>query len=194
MEGRDLDYQGLRSAVRDFSGKLDGAAVALFFYAGHGLQVGAKNYLVPVDAKLEAASALELDTLDVETVTRAMEGEQRVNLVMLDACRDNPFTNALQRALGTRSAAVGRGLAPIRTAGGTLVAFATAPDTVALDGDGARNSPFTTALLKHIRQPGLEVEAMLKRVRGDVMEATRGKQTPWSHSSLTRDVFLAPDR
>ena len=193
VEGSDLDFQGFRGAIREFSQKLDGAAVALFFYAGHGLQVGAKNYLVPIDAKLENASDIELDAVNVDTVTRAMEGEERVNLVLLDACRDNPFTRSLRRSLGaSRSAAVGAGLAPIRTTGGTLVAFATDPDNVALDGEGARNSPFTTALLKHIRQPGVEVEAMMKRVRGEVIQATRGKQTPWSNSSLTKDVYLIP--
>lgn len=193
VEGSDLDFQAFRGSIREFSQKLDGAAVALFFYAGHGLQVGGKNYLVPIDAKLENASDLELDAVNVETVTRAMEGEERVNLVLLDACRDNPFTRSLRRSLGvSRSAAVGAGLAPIRTAGGTLVAFATDPDNVALDGEGARNSPFTTALLKHIRQPGVEVEAMMKRVRREVIQATRGKQTPWSNSSLTKDVYLIP--
>lgn len=190
----DLDYIGFRAAIDDLANRQVNADVALFFYAGHGLQVGGKNYLVPVDAKVETASELERNTFTVDTILGSMEQPERTNLVILDACRDNPLTRSLRRSLpATRSSAVGQGLAPIRTAGGSLIAFATDPDNVALDSSGGRNSPFTSALLNHISRPGLEIESMLKRVRVDVMKATRNTQTPWSNSSLLREVFLAGD-
>ncbi len=191
VEGRDLDFQGMRTKVREFSRKLEGADLALFFYAGHAVQVAGRNYLVPVDATLENAGDLGTDAIELATVLAPMENARRVNIVLLDACRDNPFTRSLRRSLGTRSASVSEGLAAVRTGSGTLIAFATEPDNVAFDGDGTRNAPFTAGLLKHIQTQGVEVEALMKRVRQDVIAATKGKQTPWSNSSLVGDVFLA---
>lgn len=188
--GIDLTRRGLEEKVIEFSHKLDNANVALFFYAGHGLQVGGRNYLVPVDAKLQRAGDLGFETVDVSQVLAQMEAEKRVNLVFLDACRDNPLARSLSQALGTRSSAVGRGLASISSAVGTIIVYATQPDNVALDGEG-RNSPFTAALLKHIGTPGLEISAVMKRVRADVMKTTRERQIPWDHSSLVGDVYLA---
>jgi Caspase domain len=189
VEGRDLDRPGMDNAIRQFGRKLDGADIALFFYAGHGLQVNGKNYLVPVDAKLERPGDLALDAVDIGNVLAQMEAEKRVNLIFLDACRDNPLARSLARSLGTRSSAVGQGLASIQSAIGTMIAYATQPDNVALDGEG-RNSPFTAALLKHIVTPGLEIGTLMKRVRADVIAATREKQVPWDHSSLIGDVIL----
>ena len=163
--------------------------MALLFYAGHGMQVGGKNYLVPVDAKLERVGNLSFETIEVGEILALMEAEKRVNLVFLDACRDNPLARSFARSLGTRSTSVGPGLAAIQSAVGTMIAYATQPDNVALDGEG-RNSPFTAALLKHITTPALEISAMMKRVRADVIAATREKQVPWDHSSLVGDVVL----
>jgi hypothetical protein len=190
VEGRDLDKRAMEDKAREFGRKLEKASLALFFYAGHGLQVGGKNYLAPIDAKLERPGDLSFETIDVAQILAQMEAEQRVNLVFLDACRDNPLARTLARSLGTRSAVVGRGLATIQSAVGTMIAYATQPDNVALDGDG-RNSPFTTALLKHIATPGLEISSLMKRVRAEVIAATRRKQVPWDHSSLVGDVVLA---
>jgi tetratricopeptide (TPR) repeat protein len=190
VDGRDLDKRGMEDRLREFGRKLDHATLALFFYAGHGLQVGGKNYLVPVDARLERAGDLGLDTVDLGQVLAQMESEQRVNLVFLDACRDNPLARTLARTLGTRSTSVGSGLATVQSAIGTMIAYATQPENVALDGSG-RNSPFTEALLKHIGTPGLDIAAVMRRVRSDVVAATRGKQVPWDHSSLMGDVVLA---
>jgi uncharacterized caspase-like protein len=190
VEGRDLDRRAMDDTIREFGRKLDRADLALFFYAGHGLQVGGKNYLLPVDAKLERAGDLALDAVDVSVVLAQMEAEKRVNLVFLDACRDNPLTRSLARSLGTRSGSVGTGLASIQSAIGTMIAYATQPDNVALDGDG-RNSPFTAALLKHIAAPGVDIGTVMRRVRADVVAATREKQVPWDHSSLMGDVVLA---
>jgi uncharacterized caspase-like protein len=191
IEGRDLEKRAMEEKIRDFGRKLDKADVALFFYAGHGLQVGGKNYLVPIDAKLERAGDLNFETVEVGLVLGQMEADKRVNLVFLDACRDNPLARSLARALGARSTAVGQGLASIQSAVGTMIAYATQPDNVALDGDG-RNSPFTTALLKHLATPGLEISSLMKRVRADVVAATRDRQVPWDHSSLMGDVVLVP--
>ncbi|WP_207211501.1 caspase family protein, partial [Rhodoplanes serenus] len=190
VEGIDLDKHGMESRIRDFGRKLDRADLALFFYAGHGLQVADKNYLVPVDARLERAGDLTLDTVTVDDVLAQMESERRVNLVFLDACRDNPLARSLAAALGTRSTSVGTGLAPIQSAVGTMIVYATQPKNVALDGEG-RNSPFTAALLKHMATPGLEIGAVMKRVRADVYQTTRQRQLPWDHSSLIGDVVLA---
>ncbi|MBI3435040.1 MAG: caspase family protein [Proteobacteria bacterium] len=192
IEGRDLDKRAMEAKILEFGRKLDAANIALFFYAGHGMQVGGKNYLVPTDAKLERAGNLNFEAIDVALVLAQMEAEKRVNLVFLDACRDNPLARSFARSLGaSRSAAVGRGLASIQSAVGTMIAYATQPDNVALDGTG-RNSPFTTALLKHVTTPGLEIRSMMTRVRADVLAATREKQLPWDHSSLIGEVVLVP--
>jgi tetratricopeptide (TPR) repeat protein len=190
VEGTDVTRRGMDEVIRDFSRKLDGADLALFFYAGHGLQVGGRNYLVPIDAKLERPGDLALDAVDVSVVLAQMEAERRVNIVLLDACRDNPLSRSLARSLGTRSTSVGQGLATIQSAIGTMIAYATQPENVALDGEG-RNSPFTTALLKYIDTPGADITTVMRRVRADVIAATKEKQVPWDHSSLTGDVILA---
>jgi hypothetical protein len=193
VEGRDLDKRAMEAKVVEFGRKLDDAQLALFFYAGHGLQVAGKNYLVPIDAKIERAAELGFETIEMSQVLAQMEADKRVNLVFLDACRDNPLARTLARSLaaGTRSASVGQGLATIQSAIGTMIAYATQPDNVALDGVG-RNSPFTTALLKHLATPGLEVSSLMKRVRADVVQSTNQKQVPWDHSSLMGDVVLVP--
>ena len=190
VEGRDLGKREMEDKIREFGRKLERADLALLFYAGHGMQVAGRNYLVPVDAKLERAGDLSLDTIEVGQILAQMEAEKRVNLVFLDACRDNPLARSFSRSLGTRSTSVGSGLAAIQSAVGTLIAYATQPENVALDGDG-RNSPFTAALLKHMATPSLEISALMKRVRADVIAATHNKQVPWDHSSLVGDVILA---
>jgi invasion protein IalB len=194
VEGLNLNRAGMEAKIREFSRKLAGAEVALFFYAGHAIQVGGQNYLLPVDAKLEQAGDLELDTVDVQVVLRQMESQVRVNLVFIDACRDNPLQRNYAQALGpSRSASLTRGLATVRSTVGTLVAFATEPGSTAQDGSG-RNSPFTTALLSHIRTPGVDIGVMMRRVRADVIAATNNRQVPWDHSSLVSTVMLVPGR
>ena len=191
-EGVDLDRTGMERCIRDFLRKAMSARLALLFYAGHGMQVDGKNYLVPVDAKLEAASDLTFETIDLDTILDTLNDPAHTSIVILDACRDNPLARSFARRLGaTRSAAVPSGLAAYSTLGtGMLIAFATAPGQVALDGKG-RNSPFTRGLLRHLGTPGLEVRQMLTRVRSDVAKATRHQQIPWDNSSLLGDVYLA---
>ena len=153
VRGEDLDLAGMRGTVRDFIGKLDGADMALLFYAGHGVQVNGNNYMAPVDAQLTSYNDLDFEAMPMDLILSAMERTTKVNLVFLDACRDSPFSQNLARSMGTRSGGAGRGLARLGTGIGTLIAFATQPGNVALDGEG-RNSPFTTALLKASRHPG----------------------------------------
>ena len=159
--------------------------MALFFYAGHGLQVNGQNYLVPTDAKVEYEAELDIALIPVPLVMQQLARGSRVNIVLLDACRDNPFAKDLSRTLGTRSSsALGRGLSRIQTASGTFIAFATQPDNVAQDGDG-RNSPFTGAFLANMEKPGLSLSDLMIEVRNEVMRQTNGKQVPWDSSSLT---------
>lgn len=191
VSGQDLDLAGMRRTVREFLEKLDGADMALFFYAGHGLQVNGNNYMVPVDAELSGYNDLDFEALPMDLVLSAMERTAKVNLIFLDACRDNPFAEKLSRSMGTRSGSVSRGLARLGSGVGTLIAFATQPGNVAMDGAG-RNSPFTTALVAHLGTPGQDIMRDLIDVRRDVLAATQGKQVPWENSSLTGEVVLKP--
>ena len=193
VRGIDLDLLEMRRAVRDFSEKLEGADVALFFYAGHGMQVFGENYLIPVDAELSDEADLDFAALKIDLVLRQMEREPRVKIVVLDACRDNPFETQLARSMGaTRSArALGSGLAEINPAGGTMIAFATDPGDVALDGTG-QHSPFTEALLKHIETPGLEVNVMMTRVRGRVSRDRRAAAALDQHLADRRVLPRGP--
>jgi len=190
LEGIDVERNDMEKLVRDFLRAAQGAKVALFFYAGHGMEVGGQNYLIPVDAALETPSDLSFETVEVNKLIDNLDDPNRANIIILDACRDNPLARSFRRKSGaTRS--VGSGLAAYSSVGtGMLVALATAPGQVALDGEGD-NSPFTTGLLKHLRTPGLEVRQMLTRVRRDVLLSTGNEQQPWDNSSLLGDVFLA---
>ncbi len=189
VRGSDLTLSDMRKTAREFTNKLEGADLSLFFYAGHGLQVNGNNYMAPVDARLGSYDDLDYEVLPMDLIVGAMERKTKVNLIFLDACRDNPLAENLARSMGTRSGAVGRGLAKLGSGIGTLIAFATQPGNVALDGAG-RNSPFTTALLKHLGTPGQDVTRDLIHVRRAVLEATQGKQVPWDNSSLTGEVIL----
>ena len=194
IEGHDLDEIATRRLLRELSDKLDGFGkedVALFFYAGHGLQVNGRNYIVPVDAKLERERDLDFQAVAFDFVQQLMEKTPQTNIVMLDSCRDNPLARTLARGMGARSGGIGRGLAEMRGINDTLIVYATNPGNVALDGK-EKNSPFTAALLKHIEQPGLEVRHMISQVRAAVIASTNGQQVPWESASLTRQVYFAP--
>jgi hypothetical protein len=192
IRGTDLDNAGMREKVRLFSERLVGADVGLFYYGGHGIQVSGKNYLVPVDAKLNATSDLDFVAMDLDLVLRNMERETQTNIVFLDACRDNPLVANLAKSMGTRSSAITRGLARVESGVGTLIAFATEPGNVALDGVG-RNSPFAAALLRTIERPGIPISDVMISVRREVLRETGKRQVPWDHSSLTGQFyFTAP--
>jgi tetratricopeptide (TPR) repeat protein len=195
IEGTNLDRVGMERVVREFLRKAPDARVTLLYYAGHGMQVDGRNYLIPVDAKLAAPSDLPFETLELDKVLAGLDDEARANIIVLDACRDNPLARSFATKLGaTRSAAVPAGLAGYATVGtGTLIAFATAPGQTALDGAGV-NSPFTSAFIKHVRTRGIEVNQMLTRVRVEVASATKNRQVPWANSSLLGEVYLAGER
>src|SRR3990172_4500702 len=189
VEGRDLDKRSMERLIRQFGTKLAGADVALFFYAGHGLQVGGQNYLVPTDARLASEGDVDFESLPLNLVIRQMERDAKTSLVLLDACRDNPLARNLARNMGTRSAQVGQGLAELKAGVGTLIGYSTQPGAFALDGTG-RNSPYTQALLKYVEAPGRDFSGVLVEVRNDVLKATSGKQVPWEHTSLTDQIYL----
>lgn len=189
IAGHNLTFNAMRRTIREFARRLDGAAISLLYYAGHGLQVNGENYIIPVDAELKKDIDLSFEALSMQFVLNVMEGQTHTNLVFLDACRDNPLAHSLARSMGTRSGLVGRGLARIEAGVGTLVSYATQPGNVALDGEGA-NSPFTKALLDHLGTPGEDIALTLRKVRTDVLAATNGRQVPWENSSLTGEVIL----
>jgi len=187
----DLDKASFDRKVRDFATALQGAEAGVFFFAGHGMQVGGTNYLIPVDAELKTASALDFEMVRLEVVQRVMENETQTNILFLDACRDNPLARNLARALGTRSGEIGRGFAPAVSGVGTLISFSTQPGNVALDGAG-RNSPFAGALAKRLVATKDDLSAILIDVRNDVMQETQNKQVPWEHSALRGRFYFNP--
>ena len=193
ISGLDGTKSEMEKSIREFVKVLEGADVALLFYAGHGMQVAGINYLIPVDAKLEESTALDFETISLTAVLNFMNTEERISIVLLDACRDNPLARKFSRSLGkTRSALLGRGLArPDVGSGEILIGFATSPGETAADGEGA-NSPFTTALMTHLDASGLDIEQMMKRVKRDVYEATQEEQEPFVESGLRQEFFFNP--
>jgi TPR repeat protein len=181
----DADMQTMRSAFTDFARRLRKAdAVGLFYYAGHGVQVAGQNYLIPIGADVTSETEVALQAINLSELLGSMRGAaSRVNIAILDACRNNPFA-AQVRSLS-------RGLAPVTAPAGTLIAYATAPGDVAIDGNDG-NSPYTAALAKSIPLPGLAVEEVFKRTREAVLAATRNQQTPWEHSSLVGHFVFKP--
>ena len=208
-EGIDLDRAAMKKTADEFLLKAAQAQTAVLYYAGHGVQVDGRNYLVPVDVQLQAGINLAETMTDMDTILAGLNDQIRTNILIFDACRNNPMagpgTASLPSPMAqqTASAKPGRAIAVVAglaapsapasgaTRGaGTLIAFATAPGQVALDGEGA-NSPFSAALSRHIGTPGLELQQMLTRVRAEVVAGTKGQQVPWSNSSLLGEVFLA---
>ena len=187
----NLTWRELDSALEEFERKAQGADVALFFFAGHGLQFRGKNYLLPVDADLEDEVSLRYNTLAIDKVANAFDGTNGVRILILDACRNNPLSEKLNaHAAGlSRSAAVTRGLARIDRADGLVVAYATQADQVAQDGSG-RNSPFSAALIRRLREPNLEIATLFRRIAQDVYEQTDGRQRPELSISLLQDFYL----
>jgi TPR repeat protein len=181
--GVDLDQAGMERAIGEFALAAASADVSLFYYGGHGIQVAAHNFLIPVDAELHNEEDIYRHSVSFDEVLKAQEGEG-VHLVFLDACRTNPLKDAPVSARA-------EGLARVGNAAGFLIAFATQPDNVAFDGAG-RNSPFAQSLLGHLATVGQSVSGMMIEVRKDVIATTGGAQIPWENSSLTRQFYFAP--
>ena len=178
----DLGHDALIKALRSFADQAQGADIAIVYYSGHGLELNGQNYLVPVDAKLASDRDVEDEAVTLDRVMHSLDGAKKLKLVILDACRNNPFLAGMARADGSR--AVDRGLARIEPATtDTLVAYAAKAGTTASDGDG-QDSPFTAALAKHLVEPGIDIRLALGKVRDDVMAATSGRQEPFAYGSL----------
>jgi len=179
---RDLGIADLRRVIREFSEVSRDADISVVYYAGHGIEVDGTNYLVPADAKLLSDFDVEDETVSLDRVLKALDPARRLKLVILDACRDNPFAKTMKRSVASRS--IGRGLAKIEPAmSDTLIAYAAKAGAVASDGDGD-NSPFATALVKYITEPGLDLRLAFGRVRDDVLKSTANHQEPFVYGSL----------
>jgi uncharacterized caspase-like protein len=188
---RDLKTSEMRRALRDFSDQARDADVAVVYYAGHGIEVEGTNYLIPVDAVLERDIDIYDEAFALDRILVTIEPAKQLRLVILDACRDNPFAKTMKRTIGSR--AIGRGLAKVEpTSPNTLIAFASKAGSTALDGDN-KNSPFTAALLKYITKPGLDLRKAFGFVRDDVLKNTSNQQEPYVYGSLGGDdVPLVP--
>ncbi len=193
VERVDQTVLGMDECLKEFNERMGGADAALLFYAGHGLQVDGENYLVPIDAELSEVGQLKQQTISLNDQLWMMSKKSAVSIVILDCCRDNPFVRSLGRLRegATRSAVVSRGLAEVVNDEGSFVAFATAPGSVAKDGDGP-HSPFTQALLAHIGTPAMSLADIMTDVTNAVTEATQEFQVPWYHSSLRKRFFFKP--
>jgi hypothetical protein len=178
----DLTREKMNDVLRAFAAETERADWAVIYYAGHGIEVGGNNYLVPVDARLAFDRDVPFEAVPLDHLMNAVGGAKKLRIVLLDACRDNPFVNQMQRTAQGRS--IGRGLAQIEPDAGTLVVFAAKHGQIALDGEAAQNSPFAAALVGRLTTPGLEVRRLFDHVRDDVIERTGRRQQPFSYGSL----------
>jgi uncharacterized caspase-like protein len=189
VDGIDLDKRGMDTVLTRFARLAQDADSVMFYFAGHGFQFNGENYLVPVEAKIEDEAGVQYETTRLNDVVTALNFAKGVKIMVLDACRNNPFVNQLAKRQATRGFSVGSGLAPVARAQGMVIAYATQANDVAADGTG-RNSPFTAALVREIDQPGLEVATLFRRVQKSVYDATAGRQTPELSLSLLGDFYL----
>jgi uncharacterized caspase-like protein len=193
VEGTNLGREKMSEKLIDFGRRAQGADLAVFFYAGHGISMDGVNYLIPVDADLKSPADVKLGApINIDAALEQTMGDAKVRLVFLDACRDNPFAAKISAAKSTRSVTVASCLADMKPSEGSLIAFATGPGQTALDGDVGAHSPFTRALITNITQPGVEIQQAMTKVRAQVSEETGKNQLPWDHTSLTGSVYLNP--
>ncbi|MBV9561303.1 MAG: caspase family protein [Bradyrhizobium sp.] len=193
VEGSNLTRDAMTSKLLEFGKKSQGADIAVFYYAGHGIAVDGTNYLLPVDADIKSEMDVKLGSaINVDlTLDQTLSGA-KVKLVFLDACRDNPFAAKIKANAGTRGVSVQQGLAEMKSGEGTLIAFATGPGQTALDGPEGTHSPFTRALIDNVAKPGLEIQQAMTEVRAEVNEQTNKGQLPWGHTNLIGTVYLNP--
>ena len=190
---QDLTISEMKRAIRDFTDKTQDADIAVVYYAGHGIEVDGTNYMIPIDAELARDIDVEDETVSLDRIVKVLEPVKRLRLVILDACRDNPFSKTMKRTIGTRS--IGRGLAKVEVqSSDTLIAFAAKAGFTASDGDG-QNSPFASALVNNLGIPGLDLRLAFGRVRDDVLKATGNRQEPFVYGSLGGStVSLVPPK
>ena len=193
VEGTNLTRDKMTEKLLDFGKRAQGADVAVFFYAGHGIAISGTNYLLPIDADIKSEMDVKLGAaINIDLTLDQTMSDAKVKLVFLDACRDNPFAAKIKSNSATRSVSVQTGLAEMKSGEGTLIAFATGPGQTALDGQEGTNSPFTRALIAHITQPGIEIQQAMTEVRAQVNEETSKGQLPWGHTNLIGSVYLNP--
>ena len=193
VEGINLGRDSMTDKLLDFGKRAQGADIAVFYYAGHGIAINGTNYLLPVDADIKSEMDVKLGSaINVDVTLDQTMGDAKVKLVFLDACRDNPFAAKSRSTSSTRSVSVQTGLAEMKSGEGTLIAFATGPGQTALDGQQGQNSPFTRALIDHITKPGVEIQQAMTEVRAQVNEETKKGQLPWGHTNLIGSVYLNP--
>jgi uncharacterized caspase-like protein len=181
-------FETMRRGLIDFGIETRGSDIAVVFYAGHGMEVGGENWLIPTDAELVSDATIDQEAIGLRSIVLMVSNASKLGLVMLDACRNNPFAAKMQRSLRTR--AVEQGLARVEPTGSVLVAYAARDGTTAADGAG-RNSPFTGALLRNLETPGLEINFLFRNVRDDVIATTKREQEPFVYGSLSRNtIFL----
>jgi uncharacterized caspase-like protein len=182
-------FEDMRRALRDFAAQARRSEMAVVFYAGHGMEIGGENWLIPIDAELKIDIAADQEAVSLRSILAIVGGASKLGLVILDACRNNPFSVQMQRSLPTR--AVERGLVRVEPTGTVLVAYAARDGTTANDGTG-RNSPFSAALLKHVETPGLEINYLFRRIREDVVSTTNRHQEPVVYGSLPKsEIYLS---
>jgi hypothetical protein len=193
VEGTNLTRDKMTERLLEFGKKAQGADVAVFFYAGHGIAINGNNYLLPIDADIKSEMDVKLGAaINIDLTLDQTMGDAKVKLVFLDACRDNPFAAKIKSNSATRSVSVQSGLAEMKSGEGTLIAFATGPGQTALDGQEGTNSPFTRALMANIATPGVEIQQAMTKVRAQVNEETNKGQLPWGHTNLIGSVYLNP--
>ncbi len=189
VEGYNLGKRDMESKIGEFADLLDGAETGLFYYAGHGISVGGRNYVVPTDAHLNAPAKLKFESISIDDVVEMMRQQSEVNILILDACRNNPFARGGTPTRGATEAS--SGLATGNSYAGAYTIYSAQDGAVALDGEG-RNSPFAEALLRHIATPGETIETVMGRVKADVEEVTKGFQSPDAKGLLVRSFSFAP--
>ena len=186
----DATYDDIRKAFLEFTRKARDSEMAVVFFAGHGMETGGENWLVPIDAELKTDLDTEQEAISLRAIMLTVSAASKLGLVVLDACRNNPFLAKMKRTIATRSAS--RGLVRIEPMNNVLIAYAAKDGTTAADGD-SRNSPFTAALLKHLEKPGLEINFLFRNVRDDVIAATDSEQEPFVYGSLSKEaIYLRP--
>ena len=186
----DLGVSEMRKALASFADEVSDADMAVVFFAGHGVEIDKRNYLIPVDAALKSDRRVRFEAVELDDVVATLNDVKGLRVILLDACRTNPFVPKMRRTSASR--AIGRGLSDVEPSEGLLIGYAAKAGTVAEDGR-ERNSPYTRAILSHLEEPGLEVQFLFRKVRDEVLRSTGGKQEPHTYGSLPgKQIFLAP--
>lgn len=183
----DLSHKAMREALIEFGREATEADWAVIYFGGHGIEVDGRNFLIPTDARLLTDRDVDLEAISLEHVLRSVEGARKLRVIILDACRENPFLSRMEKTVASRS--IGRGLASVEPEGSTLVAYSAKGGQVALDGDGA-NSPYVSALIRNLEKPGVEADRLFRLIRDEVMASTGARQEPFVYGTLPAEQFF----